>query len=68
MVLQLRELFQIEGMRFPIEYQIMPEELSGVHGYTFDGPVTVKSAEAVDKSYPDFWQDYESLGGILHVI
>ena len=42
MVLQLRELFQIEGMRFPIEYQIMPEELSGVHGYTFDGPVTVK--------------------------
>lgn len=42
MVLQLRELFQIEGMRLPIEYQIMPEELSGVHGYTFDGPVTVE--------------------------
>jgi 3-phosphoshikimate 1-carboxyvinyltransferase len=33
-----------------------------------DGPVTIKGAEAVDKSYPDFWKDYESLGGVLRVI
>ena len=25
--------------------------------------VTVLGAEAVNKSYPDFWKDYESLGG-----
>ena len=29
------------------------------------GPVTVIGAEAVEKSYPAFWQDYRSLGGIL---
>ena len=29
------------------------------------GPVTVIGAESVEKSYPAFWQDYRSLGGIL---
>ncbi len=28
-------------------------------------PVTISGAEAVSKSYPAFWSDYESLGGIL---
>ena len=26
-------------------------------------PVTVRSAECVQKSYPNFWEDYEKLGG-----
>ena len=41
MILQLREIFQIEGMRLPVAYQIAPEELTDVRGYTFDAPVTV---------------------------
>ena len=28
-----------------------------------DGPVILKGSESVQKSYPQFWQDYESLGG-----
>ena len=27
------------------------------------GPVTILGAECVRKSYPDFWEDYEALGG-----
>ena len=27
------------------------------------GPVTIKGAECVTKSYPDFWEDYRNLGG-----
>ena len=26
-------------------------------------PVTITGAECVAKSYPDFWEDYERLGG-----
>ena len=44
MILQLRELFQIEGMRLPVSYQMMPEELAGVRGYQFDAPVTVEGS------------------------
>lgn len=29
-----------------------------------DGPVTILGAECVAKSYPAFWQDFKSLGGI----
>ncbi len=32
-----------------------------------DRPVRVTGAEAVDKSYPDFFRDYTMLGGIVHV-
>lgn len=32
------------------------------------GPVTIRGAEAVKKSYPNFWRDYEALGGALHVL
>ncbi len=28
-------------------------------------PVTIDGAECVQKSYPEFWRDYEALGGIL---
>lgn len=28
-----------------------------------DGVITITDAEAVAKSYPDFWRDFESLGG-----
>ncbi len=31
------------------------------------GPVTILGAEAVNKSYPHFWNDFESLGGQTHV-
>ena len=27
------------------------------------GPVTITNAQCVAKSYPDFWEVYESLGG-----
>ena len=29
------------------------------------GPVTIRNAQAVEKSYPHFWDDYRRLGGIL---
>ena len=32
------------------------------------GPVTVLGAECVKKSYPDFWEVYQSLGGEVHVL
>lgn len=41
MILQLREIFQIEGMHLPVSYEITPEELSEVRGYIFAAPVAV---------------------------
>ncbi|MCR4818100.1 MAG: 3-phosphoshikimate 1-carboxyvinyltransferase [Fretibacterium sp.] len=32
------------------------------------GEVTVTGAEAIDKSYPNFFKDYETLGGEVHVL
>ncbi|HWS43483.1 MAG TPA: 3-phosphoshikimate 1-carboxyvinyltransferase [Pseudoflavonifractor sp.] len=32
-----------------------------------DGPVTLRGAEAVRKSYPNFWEDYAALGGVFTV-
>lgn len=32
------------------------------------GGVTIRGAEAVKKSYPHFWRDYENLGGAVHVL
>lgn len=32
------------------------------------GPVRLTGAEAVDKSYPGFWREYERLGGNCHVL
>ena len=29
-------------------------------------PVTIRDAEAVNKSYPGFWRDFKELGGIVH--
>jgi len=31
-------------------------------------PVTILGAEAVNKSYPGFWDDYKRLGGDVHVL
>ncbi len=31
-------------------------------------PVTILGAEAVKKSYPSFWEDYNHLGGDVHVL
>lgn len=33
-----------------------------------DGKVTVKNAQVVRKSYPNFWEDYKALGGEINVI
>lgn len=33
-----------------------------------DGDVIIKGAEAVEKSYPDFFEDYKKLGGKINVI
>lgn len=30
-----------------------------------DAPVTITGAECVKKSYPNFWADYEALGGVI---
>lgn len=32
------------------------------------GPVTITGAQAVEKSYPAFWRDYEKLGGEVRVL
>lgn len=44
MILQLREIFQNTGMTLPVAYQILPEELTDLHGYVFDAPVTVSGS------------------------
>ena len=31
-------------------------------------PVTLLGAECVKKSYPDFWEIYQTLGGVVHVL
>lgn len=31
-------------------------------------PVVITGAEAVKKSYPGFWREYEALGGVVHVL
>ena len=31
-------------------------------------PVTILGAEAVNKSYPSFWDEYKRLGGVLDVL
>ena len=49
MILQLREIFQIEGMHLPVSYEITPEELSEVRGYTFAAPVAV-SGESYNRA------------------
>ncbi len=36
---------------------------AAVAGMFSDGPVTVTGVEAVGKSYPDFFADYQKLGG-----
>ena len=33
-----------------------------------DGPVTIENAEAVAKSYPNFWEDYAALGGQIEFL
>jgi len=32
------------------------------------GPVVIRGAEAVNKSYPSFWDEYKRLGGEVHVL
>ena len=33
-----------------------------------DSPVIIRGAEAVNKSYPRFFEDYKSLGGKFEII
>ena len=41
---------------------------AAIAGTKTSGEVIIKGAEAVEKSYPDFFKDYENLGGIVNVI
>lgn len=31
-------------------------------------PITILGAQAVNKSYPSFWDEYQRLGGVIHVL
>ena len=31
-------------------------------------PVTILGTQAVNKSYPSFWEDYKRLGGVFDVL
>ncbi|MCI9406524.1 MAG: 3-phosphoshikimate 1-carboxyvinyltransferase [Oscillospiraceae bacterium] len=33
-----------------------------------DAPVVIEDAQAVEKSYPGFFADFQALGGVLHVV
>ena len=39
--------------------------MAAIAATTCDAPVTITGAECVKKSYPDFWADYEALGGVI---
>ncbi|MDE6671282.1 MAG: 3-phosphoshikimate 1-carboxyvinyltransferase [Ruminococcus sp.] len=41
---------------------------SAIAGTRTSGDVIIKGAESVEKSYPDFFKDYENSGGIINVI
>ena len=41
---------------------------SAIAGTMTSGDVIIKGAEAVEKSYPDFFKDYENTGGVINVI
>ncbi len=41
---------------------------AAIAGTKTDGNVIIKGAEAVEKSYPDFFKDYKNLGGKINVI
>ena len=43
---------------------VMAAAVAAAHA---DRPVRVTGAQAVEKSYPDFFRDFEALGGIAHV-
>ncbi|MBQ7777326.1 MAG: 3-phosphoshikimate 1-carboxyvinyltransferase [Oscillibacter sp.] len=41
---------------------------AGIAATACSAPVTILGAEAVNKSYPGFWDDYRTLGGDVHVL
>ena len=41
---------------------------AAVAAYAFSVPVTVRNADAVNKSYPDFFTDLRKLGGLVDVL
>ena len=41
---------------------------AAIAAVTAKGAVTIRGAEAVAKSYPRFFEDLKSLGGIFHVL
>ena len=43
---------------------VMAAAIAAAHG---DAPVRILGAQAVEKSYPDFFRDFEALGGKTHV-
>lgn len=39
---------------------------SAVASFCCDGTLSIKGAESVRKSYPDFWEDFQAMGGVIH--
>ena len=44
---------------------VMAAAIAATHS---TAPVTILGAEAVNKSYPSFWEDYKRLGGVFDVL
>lgn len=49
MVLNLKQIYEIVGEKLDVDYQISPESLDYVKGYTFSAPISV-SAEVVNRA------------------
>ncbi len=68
------DLFTVERTGNGMSLEVDPGEdhrtvmAAAVAAYAFSVPVTVKNAEAVTKSYPDFFKDLRNLGGRADVL
>lgn len=68
-----------DGILFPQKADFAPCEINGFGDHRIvmafavaaayaKGEITIAGAQSIDKSYPDFWEDYKSLGGKANVI
>ena len=48
---------------------LVQQSKGGGFGGAFGGlGESILGAQAVNKSYPSFWEDYKNLGGVIHVL
>lgn len=57
----------LDGGVVPCENDHRIAMSGGVAALLCRNPVTLLGAECVAKSYPTFWEDYQRLGGTIHV-